>query len=165
MILSSPRARHEPEERATTRNNRSLIKNKSIRIIGTKPKGKARTFAYCGILYCIMQWSTYLARGAEVPIYHMCDEKMFEQATANNGVYYSATFEHDGFIHASSSAYSLLEVGTYFYKSVVGQWVCLKLNPAKLTGPVVYEAPAPVGSIEAFDHKEIVKVIFNPIIL
>ena len=47
----------------------------------------------------------------------------------------------------------LLEAGTHFYKHVVGDWVCLKLDVAQLpAGAVVYEAPAPVGAIAAVDY-------------
>eukprot|EP01036_Dinobryon_divergens_P027158 gene27159-35883_t len=43
----------------------------------------------------------------------------------------------------------LLEAGTHFYKASIGDWICLKLNPELVAGPVIYEAPAPVGNIEA----------------
>jgi uncharacterized protein (DUF952 family) len=36
----------------------------------------------------------------------------------------------------------------------LGEWICIKLSPHLLTGKVIYEAPAPVGNIEAFDYKK-----------
>ena len=87
-------------------------------------------------------------------IYHMCDEKYYNQLIENNGIYYSPTFEHDKFIHATENPALLLEAGTHFYKNAVGDWICLKLNPDLLTGPVVYEDPAAVGNIGAKEYVE-----------
>ena len=36
----------------------------------------------------------------------------------------------------------------------MGDWICIKVEPSSLGGPIVYEAPAPVGSIGAFDYVE-----------
>lgn len=36
----------------------------------------------------------------------------------------------------------------------MGDWICIKVEPTLLGGPIVYEAPAPVGNIEAFDYKK-----------
>ena len=35
---------------------------------------------------------------------------------------------------------------------MVGDWICIKVEPSLLGGPIIYEAPAPVGNIEAFDY-------------
>jgi uncharacterized protein (DUF952 family) len=37
-------------------------------------------------------------------------------------------------------------------QEVKGDWICIKVEPSLLGGPIVYEAPAPVGNIEAFDY-------------
>jgi uncharacterized protein (DUF952 family) len=99
-----------------------------------------------------MEWGTYLARGVQPPIYHMCDAAQFTEATSAGGMYFSPTFAADKFIHATADPQFLLEAGNHFYKAVVGDWICIKLEPSLLGGPVVYEAPAPVGDIEAFDY-------------
>jgi len=99
-----------------------------------------------------MEWRKYLARGSDAVIYHMCDFDLFTKLTSDNGVYYSPTFEADNFIHATENPAMLLEAGNHFYKNVIGEWICLKLNPSLLCGPVVYEAPAPVGNVAAKDY-------------
>ena len=93
------------------------------------------------------------------PVFHMCDKKVFNEQTNaldGSGVYYPPTFQQDGFIHATLDPSNLLEVGNHFYKAVYSEqgWICLKLDPTLLTGKVIFESPAPVGQVEAYDHKE-----------
>ena len=88
------------------------------------------------------------------PIFHMCDEKDFDMKTKeSSGLYFSATFDADKFIHATEDPQFLLEAGNHFYKDVPGEWCCLKIDAAKLNCEIVYENPAPVGTIEAVDYK------------
>jgi uncharacterized protein (DUF952 family) len=101
-----------------------------------------------------MEWPKYLAYGVEEPVYHMCDEALFNSMTANNAMYYPPTYPQDGFIHATGNPNLLLDAGNHFYKSVKGDWVCLKLEPSQLGGKIIYEAPAPVGNTAAFDYKD-----------
>jgi uncharacterized protein (DUF952 family) len=85
-------------------------------------------------------------------IYHMCDEEQWAEAV-KAGQYVPPTFAQDGFIHATAEPNALLPVANHFYLKSKGDWICLKIDPAKLlTSKVVYEAPAPVGETEAFDH-------------
>ena len=100
-----------------------------------------------------MKWSMYLAKGAEPVIYHMCEVALYHKLTENDGLYFPPTFDQDKFIHATEDPAMLLEVGSHFYKNSIGEWICLKLNPALVGGPVVYEAPAPVGNIEAKEYE------------
>lgn len=87
-------------------------------------------------------------------IYHMCDTAAFAEATKDGGLYYSPTFAADGFIHATANPLFLLEAGNHFYKEVPGAWICIKLDVSLLgDAKVVYEAPAPVGAIEAVDYE------------
>ena len=44
-------------------------------------------------------------------------------------------------------AESLIATANNFYLSVPGEWVCIELDLSVLGDTVVYEAPAPVGSI------------------
>jgi uncharacterized protein (DUF952 family) len=83
----------------------------------------------------------------------MCDEQSYKNATKDGGYYYPPTYEQDGFIHATAEPKLLLDVGTYFYKAVVGNWICLEIDPyAFREGTIKYESPLPVGNIEAYDH-------------
>jgi len=120
-------------------------------------------------------WGLYLTRGLQPKIYHMCDEQSYLNAIKDGGLYYPPTYSQDGFIHATAEPTLLLDVGTYFYKDVKGDWICLEMDPLKLgrEGTVIYEgiyyyninyyydyhyyyylAPAPVGNIEAYDHEK-----------
>lgn len=88
-------------------------------------------------------------------IYHMCDTVEWQVQTADGGLYYSPTFSIDRFIHATAEPKFLLEAGNHFYLDVKGDWICLKLDVSKLAeNSVVYEAPAPVGTIEAVDYEK-----------
>jgi uncharacterized protein (DUF952 family) len=100
-----------------------------------------------------MEWNSYLTNGPPKPIYHMCDSAEFKSMTAFNGLYYPPTYNVDGFIHATENPALLLEVGTFFYKDVPGDWICIQLNPLLLGVPVVYESAAPVGDKPSFDYE------------
>ena len=85
----------------------------------------------------------------------MAIESNFLAQTENGKLYFPPTYEQDGFIHATGDPSLLLEVGNHFYKTSVGEWTCLKLDPSSFGDSVVkYEAPAPVGNTESFDYKE-----------
>ena len=55
----------------------------------------------------------------------------------------------DGFIHATAEPKFLLMVGNNFYKSALGDWICLKIDVSKLRSRLVYEPAAPVGNIQS----------------
>lgn len=63
-----------------------------------------------------MEGTNDVAVGVQEPVYHMCDAKEFEIATADGGFYYSPTFKDDKFIHATADPQFLLEAGNHFYK-------------------------------------------------
>lgn len=54
-------------------------------------------------------------------------------------MYYPPTYAMDGFVHATRESSSLLSVGTHFYRSSVGDWVCMELHPARLRAEIKYE--------------------------
>jgi len=86
------------------------------------------------------------------PIFHLCVESAFDDATkAENGSYFSPTYNEDKFIHATEDPASLLDVANHFYKGEEGVWVCLKIDPVKLGCDVIYEKPAPVGDKAAYE--------------
>lgn len=84
----------------------------------------------------------------------MCDEADYSAQLGLGNDYFSATFVHDGFIHATGDPQYLLEAGNHFYKSSPGKWICLEIDVNKLNSKVIYELPAPVGKIEAIDYEE-----------
>lgn len=91
-------------------------------------------------------------------IYHMCPSSAFQQALQSHLAYFPPTYPHpqDGFIHATSEPALLIDVANHFYRESPGEWICLEIDPALLTGgpqSVRYEAPAPVGDKESY-HKE-----------
>lgn len=59
----------------------------------------------------------------------------------------------DGFTHLTEDATLLLTVANHFYKSTNPSkpWLCLQLDPAKLSSKVVFEAAAPVGDTKTFE--------------
>ena len=63
-----------------------------------------------------MDESNEAGNTAQEPVFHMCDAKEFEAATADGGFYYSPTFKDDKFIHATADPQFLLEAGNHFYK-------------------------------------------------
>jgi uncharacterized protein len=100
-----------------------------------------------------MDWGSYLARGAYRPIYHMCEQSSyFEQVNANDGegLYFPPTYVQDGFIHATHDPKLLIDVANHFYKSSLGDWICLEISVPWLTSQVIFEAPAPVGNVASY---------------
>lgn len=88
-------------------------------------------------------------------IYHMCIKEDFEKATTTGDLlYYPPTYQADGFIHATSDPKLLLTVANHFYKSSIGDWICLQINPIYLCSKVIYEAPAPVGNTKSMEASE-----------
>ena len=71
-------------------------------------------------------------------------------ALSNNQPYQPPTYEHDGFIHLSSDASLLIDIGNNFYKSVEGAYQLLCIDTDILPeGELKYEAAAPVGNMPA----------------
>ena len=91
---------------------------------------------------------------SDVPIFHMCEVTLWE-SSKEKGSYVPPTYEQDGFIHATAEPQFLIDVANHFYRESTGDWICIKIDPKLLGGSkVIYEAPAPVGNTEAYDHKE-----------
>ena len=79
-----------------------------------------------------MEWPIYLARGVQRPIFHMCIATVFDESTEGNKMYYPPTYSADGFIHATAEPQFLIEVANHFYKTSVGDWICIKLEPSQV---------------------------------
>ncbi|MEN7341375.1 MAG: DUF952 domain-containing protein [Pseudomonadota bacterium] len=70
------------------------------------------------------------------------------QDLSDDDVYFPATYEKDGFIHATSDASVLINIANHFYKEIDGDWLCLETTVAIVEAAgirVLFEAPAPVG--------------------
>eukprot|EP00603_Paraphysomonas_imperforata_P009313 CAMPEP_0114428946 /NCGR_PEP_ID=MMETSP0103-20121206/9211_1 /TAXON_ID=37642 ORGANISM="Paraphysomonas imperforata, Strain PA2" /NCGR_SAMPLE_ID=MMETSP0103 /ASSEMBLY_ACC=CAM_ASM_000201 /LENGTH=125 /DNA_ID=CAMNT_0001598225 /DNA_START=148 /DNA_END=525 /DNA_ORIENTATION=- len=79
--------------------------------------------------------------------------------------YFPPTYDQDGFIHATAEPKFLLQVGNNFYKSVRGDWICLKIDVTKLTSRVIYEPAMPVGDIQSakFENEPLFPHIYGGI--
>lgn len=54
----------------------------------------------------------------------------------------------EGFIHCTTEPEVLLRVANHIYRQTPGDYLVLVIDPAKVTAPVKYEAPAqPAGSL------------------
>lgn len=84
---------------------------------------------------------------ADTPLFHLVPAQTW-QATDKNNVYFAATYEQDGFIHATADARLLLSIANHFYRSKPGDWLCLQMTVGSVTDTgvaVVFEPAAPVG--------------------
>jgi uncharacterized protein (DUF952 family) len=96
-------------------------------------------------------WPSYLSRGGPAVIYHMCESTALDKVIKSGSVYFPPTYASDGFVHACAFPNDLIGIANNFYKSSVGDWVCISLNPALLGGEVKYELAAPVGDKQTAD--------------
>jgi uncharacterized protein (DUF952 family) len=76
-------------------------------------------------------------------VYHICTRTALE-AARTAGVYRAASVETEGFIHLSQLHQVAPTARAYFAN--VPDVVVLVIDPARLTVPLVYEAPAPLPS-------------------
>ena len=84
-------------------------------------------------------------------VFHLIQEKFWQQAKATGSVYYPPTYDQDGFTHGTSNPEKLLAVANHFYPDVAGNWLCQKMTVQSLadTGVrTVFEGTAPVGDIQ-----------------
>lgn len=73
-------------------------------------------------------------------------------ALDKNTNYLPATYEQDGFIHATADTSLLLNVANHFYAGSKGEWLCLETSVQRVeaTGvKVLFEPAAPVGETAA----------------
>jgi uncharacterized protein (DUF952 family) len=84
-------------------------------------------------------------------LYHCAPRAQWEAAVSGKApFYFPETFNLDGkFVHATADPAVLLFVLNHFYKSSVGDWVCLRMSTASLLQhgiETVFEPAAPVGN-------------------
>jgi uncharacterized protein (DUF952 family) len=73
------------------------------------------------------------------------------EGLAPGAAYAPESIAKEGFIHCSADAKQLLTVANAFYKDVKGDVLVLEIDPAKLTSPLKWEAPAHPKSAAAED--------------
>jgi uncharacterized protein (DUF952 family) len=66
--------------------------------------------------------------------------------------YLPATYEADGFIHATGEANMLLNVANMFFKSAEGDFTVLRIRPALLKSPVKWEVVDPKDETVKYPH-------------
>jgi uncharacterized protein (DUF952 family) len=101
------------------------------------------------------------AQGETAPgrLYHLAPAAAWAAAAA--GGYRPATYLADGFIHLTAKPQLLISVANHFYKGEPGEWVCLKIDAAKLGGELRFEAAAPVGETPAVEGEELFPHLYN----
>ena len=62
-------------------------------------------------------------------LYHICEEKLWQEAVDAKTAYYPPTFQADGnFTHATAVPPRLIVTANLFYTSSKGNWICLQLS-------------------------------------
>ena len=90
-----------------------------------------------------------------VPIYHICEKHVWEQALDAQQTYFPPTFEEDGRkTHAGMDPNRLLDSANHFYKqSKCSDWICLQIDPMVLFQKAglrtLLESPLAVGTTAA----------------
>jgi uncharacterized protein (DUF952 family) len=74
-------------------------------------------------------------------IYHLAPAERW-RGWPDGEPYLPAEYAADGFVHCTAGAALMLEVANRFYCSVPGDFVLLEIDPAGLTAPLKWEAPA-----------------------
>ena len=131
-------------------------------------------------------------------IYHLAPLERWEKAGEE---YFPATYDQDGFVHATKDPEMLMDIANHFYKCVFlccygkkllhakhrccerargahhgvptdgrrgcrgvpGEHVVLQLDESRISHPVKYEAPAPVGSTAAPENPTLFPHIYGPV--
>jgi uncharacterized protein (DUF952 family) len=79
-------------------------------------------------------------------ILHLLPKAQWD-ALAPDASYAPESLAKEGFIHCSPDVRQLLAVANAFYRNVSGDVIVLEIDPAKLTSPLKWEAPAPPNSV------------------
>ncbi|MEM7763151.1 MAG: DUF952 domain-containing protein [Pseudomonadota bacterium] len=80
-------------------------------------------------------------------LFHLVPKSRWE-SLAPDEIYFPATYEQDGFIHATADAHLLLNVANHFYAGSDQAWLCLETTVKRVeaTGvKVLFEPAAAVG--------------------
>lgn len=75
-------------------------------------------------------------------ILHLISAAEFQALAAAEPIQ-PASLASEGFIHCTSTPEVLLTVANKFYQAVPGDFLVLEVDPARVTAPLKFEAPAP----------------------
>mmetsp|Transcript_33994 Transcript_33994/g.55072 ORF Transcript_33994/g.55072 Transcript_33994/m.55072 type:complete len:129 (+) Transcript_33994:126-512(+) len=99
-------------------------------------------------------------------VYHIVPSETFH-AIPESQAYVTPDLETTGFIHCTKTCKVLQNVANHFYKDNTSPYLLLVIDEDKLTSPLKYEAPAPVGNIaptsEAINSSMDFPHIYGPI--
>lgn len=91
-------------------------------------------------------------------LYHMCEEKLWNEAVESGKAYYPPTFKVDGnFTHATAVPQRLVETANHFYTESKGNWICLELSRSALSNIGIItkdEEGLPVGEAKVSEKWE-----------
>ena len=79
------------------------------------------------------------------PVYHLTPESEL-RAGSRGDAYRPASLAADGFVHCSATPEVVLAVARAYYAGVVEPLLLLRIEPARLTSRLLFEASAPIGS-------------------
>jgi len=77
--------------------------------------------------------------------------------------YLPAEYAADGFIHCTSGDELMLSIANRFYRDTSGEFVLLVIDPARLSAPLRWEAPAPPAGNAGPDLAPLFPHIYGPI--
>lgn len=88
-------------------------------------------------------------------LFHLVPKDTWVEHKAAETPYYPNTYEQDGFTHLTKDPGFLLGVANNFYRATTPwNWICLRIDPKKLTHEVKYETAAAVGSTAPSDKMQ-----------
>ncbi len=85
----------------------------------------------------------YLDRGPAARIYHLAPRGEL-LAGRSRGRYFPARWQQDGFVHCAGDLGTLVAVANDYFGALEEPLVALEIDPARLSAPVRFEAPAPL---------------------
>lgn len=82
-------------------------------------------------------------------IFHLVPQS-YHLSQPTDRPYVAPSLAAEGFIHCTAEPETLVKVANAYFIDLTEPLLCYTLNPAQITAPVVYEAPAPpAGSSSA----------------
>jgi len=82
--------------------------------------------------------------GGGALVYHLAPASQLRRSIRRDG-YAPASLASEGFVHCTATRELVLQVAHDYYADVAEPLVLLAIDPAKLTAPLRFEAPAPIA--------------------
>jgi uncharacterized protein (DUF952 family) len=95
---------------------------------------------------------TMAQQNSEADIFHLVEVPVWTESKNAKADYIPATYDQDGFIHATGEANMLLTVANLYFKSAEGDFVVLRIRPSLLKSPVKYDSVDPNDETIKFPH-------------